>query len=336
MNTSQLEQFVAVADCGSMHKAADQLYITHQCLSVAIRNLEKELSSELFVRSKKGVVLNDAGKRVYSMAHDVLGVIEKTKAEVLPVESTPLVNVKVAAGINTALAPLLLVVQHFNQKRSDAAVSVNSMTPHYALERIADSRADFALVSLTDEQIDDLPNDVCIINAYRQHLFALMRSDHALAKSKSVSYEQLFKHPMVFFHQTFERFEEIGMNEMWGTSVQPNIVLETDDIGLHNSAIAAGKGFGLVSESLINFPAFADTLSSLGLVAVPLVRDFGLTLFSLCRCDITQEQFDLMVDLDSMMANELGLEKVTSYRSDEKILRLDSSDTVSFPRKRKK
>lgn len=51
----QIKQLVTVADCGTISKAAEKLNITQPDLSRSLQNLEYELKTPLFARSKNAV-----------------------------------------------------------------------------------------------------------------------------------------------------------------------------------------------------------------------------------------------------------------------------------------
>ena len=57
----QLRQLVAIADCGTMSKAAERLHISQPSISRSMHALETELGQELFVHTRNRVTLNDAG-----------------------------------------------------------------------------------------------------------------------------------------------------------------------------------------------------------------------------------------------------------------------------------
>ncbi len=61
MELRKLEYFLAVAEQGSYRKAADKIHVSQPSLSQQVTSLEEELGFPLFVRSKKGVVLTNAG-----------------------------------------------------------------------------------------------------------------------------------------------------------------------------------------------------------------------------------------------------------------------------------
>ncbi len=72
MELRHLRYFTAVAETGSLSKAAEKLFIAQPPLSVQIRQLEEELGMALFTRHHKGVVLTAAGQRLLPQARDLL------------------------------------------------------------------------------------------------------------------------------------------------------------------------------------------------------------------------------------------------------------------------
>ena len=61
MELKQVTYFLTVAELGSFSSAADHLYISQSSLSKQIMALEKELGIELFDRSKRNIVVTEAG-----------------------------------------------------------------------------------------------------------------------------------------------------------------------------------------------------------------------------------------------------------------------------------
>lgn len=72
METRRLEYFVRIADAGSINRAAQGLGIAQPALSQQLAILEAELKAELFTRSRTGVSLTEAGRRLYPRAQTLL------------------------------------------------------------------------------------------------------------------------------------------------------------------------------------------------------------------------------------------------------------------------
>ena len=102
MQIQQLTYFVAIAEQGSINKAAEKLFVTQPNLSKAISNLENELKVRIFNRTNKGVALTDEGKKLYQYARTIInqmeliqGLSEKEHAPVLSIASYPIITMGV-------------------------------------------------------------------------------------------------------------------------------------------------------------------------------------------------------------------------------------------------
>jgi DNA-binding transcriptional LysR family regulator len=71
LSKTEIEYFIEIARAGQVSKAADRLGVTQPTLSHSIRRMEEALGLPLFVRSKKGVELTIAGRRLYLEAEDL-------------------------------------------------------------------------------------------------------------------------------------------------------------------------------------------------------------------------------------------------------------------------
>lgn len=77
MKIKQLEYLLKVVECGSISKAAQQLFVSQPSLTKAILGLEEEYSIQILVRKARGVELTADGK---SFVHYARGVITAAQA----------------------------------------------------------------------------------------------------------------------------------------------------------------------------------------------------------------------------------------------------------------
>src|SRR5437588_761478 len=67
-----LRAFVAVADCGGFHRAAERLNLTQSTISQQIKRLELEIERPLFRRTTRSVALTDDGEMLLGDARRLL------------------------------------------------------------------------------------------------------------------------------------------------------------------------------------------------------------------------------------------------------------------------
>jgi DNA-binding transcriptional LysR family regulator len=72
MDLRKLGHFLAVAEAGSMTGGAFRLRMAQPALTQSIARLEKELKIRLFLRSRRGVELTEAGSFLFGEARDLL------------------------------------------------------------------------------------------------------------------------------------------------------------------------------------------------------------------------------------------------------------------------
>lgn len=78
-NLTKYKIFLFVAENKSISKAASQLYISQPAVSIAIRKLEENLNTTLFIRKSKGVELTEKGRLLYDNAKKALNILSDTE-----------------------------------------------------------------------------------------------------------------------------------------------------------------------------------------------------------------------------------------------------------------
>lgn len=89
MNIRQLRYFIAIVDQGSVSSAARLLHIAQPALSQHIANLEEELTTDLLVRSSRGVKPTKAGEVLYHHARKIVSQLKQAADDVRKEADTP-------------------------------------------------------------------------------------------------------------------------------------------------------------------------------------------------------------------------------------------------------
>jgi LysR family transcriptional regulator, regulator for metE and metH len=82
LETRQFRMLVAIADEGTVTRAASRLNVSQPALSHGLRTLEKRVGVALFARHARGLVATEAGERLLRTARTVLREIEHARLEI--------------------------------------------------------------------------------------------------------------------------------------------------------------------------------------------------------------------------------------------------------------
>lgn len=85
MTLKQLEYFLAIAENGSITKAANTLRISQPPLSLQLKGLEEELGCQLFIRDKKNMLITQKGILLRDRAREIINKVNET---ILLIQST--------------------------------------------------------------------------------------------------------------------------------------------------------------------------------------------------------------------------------------------------------
>lgn len=152
MNLKQLEYFVAVAELGSFSKAAVILNIAQPALSRQVRLLETDLHVTLLMRNGRGVVLTEAGKRLFDHSVGILQLVSRVREDIEAARDEP--AGRIVVGLPPSMGRLLTVplVEGFRRTLPKARLAiVEGLSAHLA-EWIATGRVDLGLLHNPEPQ----------------------------------------------------------------------------------------------------------------------------------------------------------------------------------------
>lgn len=77
MRIAILDYYIKTIDCGSINRAARELFIAQSSLSEALSSFEKDLGCTLIERSNKGITPTKIGSEVYKDAQKIIQITER-------------------------------------------------------------------------------------------------------------------------------------------------------------------------------------------------------------------------------------------------------------------
>ena len=99
VNLELYRVFYTVAKCGSLTKAAEELYISQPAVSQAIKQLETQLGGKLFNRTHKGMELSETGgKQIYPIVEQALKLFSSAESKYAEFKDTATGIVRICAS----------------------------------------------------------------------------------------------------------------------------------------------------------------------------------------------------------------------------------------------
>jgi DNA-binding transcriptional LysR family regulator len=124
MDLRRLDLFLAVVDHGGFTAAAAAIHVAQPAVSLAVRDLERELGATLLVRSRRGVTLTPAGEALVAPARQARRDVDTAIAAVAAVTGLLAGHIDVAAFPTLAADPLAGVAGRFRLAHPHVTVRV--------------------------------------------------------------------------------------------------------------------------------------------------------------------------------------------------------------------
>ncbi len=144
--------FYETAKFSSFSTAAEHLYISQSAISQCINQLEKDLGTKLFIRSRRGVTLTKEGAVLFKMVESAMQAIEKGEKMLSRLQHLESGSLFIAAGDSITTHFLLPYLELFHKTYPKIRIEMANSYSHHMLELVNEGKADLAFINLP---IDD-------------------------------------------------------------------------------------------------------------------------------------------------------------------------------------
>src|SRR5688500_1330728 len=202
LEVRHLRLVLEIADCGSMTKAAERLFLTQSALSHQLRDIEARFDTPFFVRLGRRMVLTAAGRRVLDTARRVVGDIQRAEEDIRRLAGDTEGVIRVCTQCYTGyhcLGPLLTA---FQRKHPRVPVNVAADATDRPVDALLEGRIDLAIL------IDPAPDRrVRLRPLFADEMVAIVAKGHPMARRRWVSPEALAaEHLLVYSSAPEESF----------------------------------------------------------------------------------------------------------------------------------
>jgi DNA-binding transcriptional LysR family regulator len=257
----QLRYFVAIAEEGSLTRAAARLHIAQQSLSQQVRTLEAQLGVTLFERSSRGVTLTDVGAVLLREARPVLARAERAAEAVQRAARGEQGELRVGFLSTVANYFMPPVVRAFRERHPGVALHTEDLTIAALVAGLRDGTLDAGLSR--PPLVDDLATEVVL----REPVAAVLPEGHRLAGRAELALADLADEPWVLTpRSSWPPWHKLFDEDFARAGYRPRVVQRgTTPQGLL-ALVAAGVG---VTRLMLS----ARSLRDGGVVFVPLAGE---------------------------------------------------------------
>lgn len=243
VNLELYRVFYTVAKCGSLTKAAEELYISQPAVSQSIKQLETQLGMSLFNRTHKGMELSaQGGQLIFSEVEQALSLLNTAENRIAQMRTSATGTIRIGASDTIFEYFLADKLVEFHERFPAVKIDLLAGFSPDTIEQLKAKRCDVAFVNLPINDDPELQlhgncmrlNDVFIAGGKYK---ALAQDTLPLAALKE--YPLLLMDPNTVARRTFD-----GFLSSLGVEMQP--AMEIGSWDLMKRLVAKGMGIGVI------------------------------------------------------------------------------------------
>ncbi|MEU9606435.1 LysR family transcriptional regulator [Streptomyces sp. NPDC048057] len=286
VDTRLLRSFVAVAEEGTLTRAAERLFVSQPALTKQVKQLETQLGVRLFTRSRTGMALTAAGRALAERVPALLADWDRAARETKGAASEAGRVLRVGFLASAANEATPRIIAEFTRRRPGWRVDMRQATWSHPSAGLTEGDVDVALLRLPFPGQDALRTAVL----FTEPRWVALPEGHPLAERDVIRFRDLWDEPFVAAPQETDWWRDLWLaaDEREGRPVRIGAVTDQPDAWL--SAIANGYGVALAPASAARFYARPGVVYrpvtgvSPSQVGVAWARDSGPVVQDFVRC----------------------------------------------------
>lgn len=239
----QLQYFVAVAEKGSVTRAAQSLSISQSALTGAIKDLEADLGVGLFERLPRGLAVTQAGHQFLRHAGAILAQVSQARQHLVDEQQELAGDLHV--GVTSLVAGYLFSDILARFRRAHPAVQVTALEDEvgYLEHLLVGGELDVGLMLMSGlPDRGALQSEILEVSPYRLWL----RLDHPLGSRESIELADIAREPLIML--TLDEVEDATAGLLQALEPRPRIAFRTRSVEAVRSLVATGAGVALLPD----------------------------------------------------------------------------------------
>ncbi len=226
--------FYETARYGSFSMAAEKLYISQSAISQCIHQLEADLGTKLFHRSRRGVTLTREGQMLLPKIESALSAIDQGEMLLTRLQHLDAGSLLIAAGDSVTAHYLLPYLEEFHTRYPEIRIEMANSYSSMLLQYVKEGKAELAFVNLPIED-EELTVEPCM------EIHDIFVAGAGAKTKSSYTWEQMAEEPLILLepNSTSRRFVEAQFQKKH-IALTPKIELAVHDLLLQFASIHLG------------------------------------------------------------------------------------------------
>lgn len=186
--------FYETARHSSFSTAAKELYISQSAISQCIRQLENDLNTVLFVRSRRGITLTKEGELLFQKIESAMQAIEQGETLLERLHHLEGGSLIIAAGDSITSHYLLPYLEQFHATYPHIHIEMANSYSDQMLRFVKEGKAELAFVNMPAED-----EELCIEPCFEVHDIFVCGPKHSM--KNSYSWKEIAEEPLILLEE---------------------------------------------------------------------------------------------------------------------------------------
>ena len=234
--------FYVVATVGNITKASQELNISQPAVTKQIKSLEAQLGGDLFIRTKRGVILTENGRAIYNYIKQAMNCFNNAELQFSNLKKLETGVIKI--GISTALARLFLMkyLDKFHKEYPNISIQLFTDPSKVMRKMFKDGSLDILIAK--EETCEDEDLEVQRVGTLHQCFIA---SEYfSELKNRTIPLKDLDEYP-ILLQKTPSTTRESFDNFCKEHNIEITTKLEIASATLLEDFVKIGLGVGLAT-----------------------------------------------------------------------------------------
>lgn len=239
----QLQYFVAVAEQGSVTRAAQNLSISQSSVTEAIKELEGDLGVELFERHPRGLTITYNGHQFLRHATKILASVSDARNVFTETQTSTGGTLNI--GVTSLVAGYVLSDLLARYRRACPGVEVSAIEDNgsYLEHLLIGGELDVAVMVISNLR-DRMALQAEILETSPYRLW--LPIGHPLVSADIISVQDIAREPLIML--TVDEIEENTGKLLSALGARPHVAFRTRSVEAVRSLVATGAGVALLPD----------------------------------------------------------------------------------------